>query len=125
METTELHRAGNLRVWSSKLWRSNSMEVFSNSFKEEDDHEALKWAALEKLPTFARIRTGILAEEGKKLREVDIKKLGLLERRNLVERLVKAAGEDHEKFLLRLRERIDKAPKLRQDNITFSIGWKA
>ncbi|OMO80595.1 ABC-2 type transporter [Corchorus olitorius] len=108
METTgELYRTSSLSVRSSKLWRSNSMEVFSKSFEEEDDEEALKWAALEKLPTFARIRTGILAEEGKKLREVDIKKLGLLERRNLVERLVKAAGEDHEKFLLRLRERID------------------
>ncbi|WRX34811.1 ABC transporter-like [Theobroma cacao] len=107
MESGEPYRASSLRIGSSKLWRSNSMEVFSKSFQEEDDEEALKWAAIEKLPTFSRIRTGILAEEGRQLREVDIKNLGLLERRNLVERLVKVAGEDHEKFLLRLRERID------------------
>ncbi|XP_021275679.1 pleiotropic drug resistance protein 1-like isoform X2 [Herrania umbratica] len=107
MESGEPYRASSLRIGSYKLWRSNSVEVFSKSFQEEDDEEALKWAAIEKLPTFARIRTGILAEEGGQLREVDIKNLGLLERRNLVERLVKVAGEDHEKFLLRLRERID------------------
>ncbi|OMO80597.1 ABC-2 type transporter [Corchorus olitorius] len=124
MEGSEHYQASSLRIGSSKLWRNNSIEDFSDSFREEDDEESLKWAAIEKLPTFARIRTGILAEEGGQLREVDIKKLGLLERRNLVERLVKVADEDHEKFLLRLRERIDQAlPTLFNFSVTMFEGF--
>ncbi|XVF47913.1 hypothetical protein PTKIN_Ptkin03bG0148200 [Pterospermum kingtungense] len=100
--------AGSIRVgsWTNR----SSFEVFSNSSREDqDDEEALKWAAIEKLPTFSRIRTAILAEEGNGLREIDVKKLGSLERRNLLERLIKVGEEDHENFLLKLRDRIDRA----------------
>ncbi|KAK6119519.1 hypothetical protein DH2020_046741 [Rehmannia glutinosa] len=84
------------------------MEAFSRSSVEADDEEALKWAALEKLPTNLRIRRGILTEEEGKPREVDIKNLGLVERKNLVERLLKIAEEGNEKFLLKLKERIQR-----------------
>ena len=108
MESSDAYRAGSIRIGSSTLWRnSSSFEVFSKSSREEDDEEALTWAAIEKLPTFARVRTGILAE-GSRLREIDIKKLGLLEKRNLLERLVKVAEEDNENFLFKLRDRIDR-----------------
>ncbi|XWS16999.1 hypothetical protein CRYUN_Cryun33cG0029900 [Craigia yunnanensis] len=109
MESSDSYKAGSIRIGSSTLWRnSSSFEVFSKSSREEDDEEALTWAAIEKLPTFARVRTGILAEEGSRLREIDIKKLGLLEKRNLLERLVKVAEEDNENFLFKLRDRIDR-----------------
>ncbi|KAF7138156.1 hypothetical protein RHSIM_Rhsim07G0150400 [Rhododendron simsii] len=79
---------------SSNIWKSSGREVFSLSSSEEHDEEALKWASLEKLPTFARIRTGILSEEEEgKIREIDVKKLGAIEKRNLVERLMKIAEE--------------------------------
>ncbi|KAH0658432.1 hypothetical protein KY289_027180 [Solanum tuberosum] len=68
------------------------------SSRAEDDEEALKWAA---------IRRGILSEQGQS-REVDITDLGLVEKRNLLERLVKIAEEDNEKFLLKLKQRIDR-----------------
>ncbi|XP_021277324.1 pleiotropic drug resistance protein 1-like isoform X13 [Herrania umbratica] len=84
------------------------MEAFSKSSREEDDEEALKWAAIEKLPTYLRVRRGILTEEEGQSREVDIKDLGFIERRNLLERLVKIAEEDNEKFLLKLKERIER-----------------
>ncbi|KAK6162154.1 hypothetical protein DH2020_001995 [Rehmannia glutinosa] len=84
------------------------MEAFSRSSVEADDEEALKWAALEKLPTNLRIRRGILTEEEGKPREVDIKNLGLVERKNLVERLLKIAEKGNEKFLLKLKERIQR-----------------
>lgn len=84
------------------------MEVFSKSSREDNDEEALKWASLEKLPTFLRIRRGILAEAEGQAREIDIKNLGLLERKNLMERLVKIAEEDNENFLLKLKERIER-----------------
>ena len=84
------------------------MEVFSKSSAEVDDEEALKWAALEKLPTNLRVRRGILTEEEGKSREVDVKNLGLVERKNLVERLLQIAEEGNEKFLLKLKERIQR-----------------
>lgn len=37
---------------SKSIWRNTGMDVFSRSFMEEGDGEALKWAALEKLPRF-------------------------------------------------------------------------
>ncbi|KAF5951131.1 hypothetical protein HYC85_009075 [Camellia sinensis] len=101
-------RASSPRLSSSNLWRNDGREVFSHSSRDEDDEEALKWAALEKLPTFVRIQRGILTEEGGKPREIDIKKLGVIERKNLLERLVKIAEDDNEKFLLKLKKRIDR-----------------
>ncbi|KAA8525358.1 hypothetical protein F0562_007224 [Nyssa sinensis] len=108
MESGDLYRVNSARLSSSNIWRNSAMEVFSRSSREEDDEEALKWAALEKLPTYLRIRRGILTEEEGKTREIDIKNLGLLERKNLLERLMKVAEEDNEKFLLKLKERIDR-----------------
>ena len=85
------------------------MEVFSKSCRvEDDDEEALKWAALERLPTGLRMKRGLLTDAEGQAREVDVRKLGLLERRSLIERLVKNAETDNEKFLLKLKERIDR-----------------
>ncbi|PON66387.1 ABC type transporter protein [Parasponia andersonii] len=113
MEIGDIYRAGNslrnsIRSNSSSLWRNNNMDVFSKSSRDEDDEEALKWAALEKLPTYSRLRKGILTTSKGEASEVDIHNLGLKERRDLLERLVKVAEEDNERFLLKLRNRIDR-----------------
>ncbi|KAK4428052.1 Pleiotropic drug resistance protein 1 [Sesamum alatum] len=89
-------------------WRNHGAETFSNSTREEDDEEALKWAALEKLPTFDRLRKGLLLGSGGAADEVDVDGLGFQERRDLLERLVRVAEEDNEKFLLKLKKRIDR-----------------
>ncbi|XP_006644354.1 ABC transporter G family member 37 [Oryza brachyantha] len=107
----EVHRMASLRRESS-LWRRGD-DVFSRSSSrfqdEEDDEEALRWAALERLPTYDRVRRGILAvEEGGEKVEVDVGRLGARESRALIERLVRAADDDHERFLLKLRERMDR-----------------
>ncbi|KAH0642519.1 hypothetical protein KY290_034101 [Solanum tuberosum] len=81
------------------------MEVFFK--KDYDDEEAMRWAALEKLPTYRRIRRGILLEEGGQSRKVDITKLDLIERRNLLDRLVKISDEYNETLLMKLKQRID------------------
>ena len=61
MEGGDIYKASSsLRVNSSSLRRNNSVEALNRSLREEDDEEALKWAALEKLPTFDRLRKGIL-----------------------------------------------------------------
>ncbi|XP_056166742.1 pleiotropic drug resistance protein 1-like [Syzygium oleosum] len=108
MDTGDVFRISSARLSSSNIWRNSGKEIFSRSSRDEDDEEALKWAALEKLPTYLRIRRGILAEEEGQIREVDIENLGSIERRNLLERLLNTAEEDNEKFLLKLKKRIER-----------------
>nr|AGT28053.1 pleiotropic drug resistance transporter 1 [Panax ginseng] len=100
---------GSLRAGSTSIWRDQGMDVFSKSSRDEDDEEALKWASLEKLPTFDRLRKGLLlGSQGAGFNEVDVDNLGVQQRKNLLERLVRVAEEDNEKFLLKLRDRIDR-----------------
>lgn len=87
---------------------SNGIEVFSSSSRDEDDEEALKWAALEKLPTFDRLRKGILVGSRGASSEVDVHDLGFQERKKLIDRLVNVGEDDNEKFLLKLKNRIDR-----------------
>ncbi|XP_024979260.1 pleiotropic drug resistance protein 1-like isoform X2 [Cynara cardunculus var. scolymus] len=101
-------RTGSLRASSTSAWRNSTMDVFSKSSREENDEEALKWAALEKLPTFDRLKKGLLFGSTGPSNEIDIDNLGMPERKRLLDRLVNAADEDNEKFLLRLRNRIDR-----------------
>lgn len=100
MELSELYRAVSQR--------STRENVFSRSSREEDDEEALMWAALEKLPTYNRVRKGIILSELGEHQEVDIGNLGFQEKKRLVNRLVGVAEEDNEKFLLKLKNRMDR-----------------
>ncbi|KAK7336921.1 hypothetical protein VNO77_17474 [Canavalia gladiata] len=99
---------GSFRIGSSSIWRSSDAEIFSNSFHQEDDEEALKWASIQKLPTVARLRKALLTSPDGQANEIDVHKLGLQERRALIERLVGIAEEGNGKFLLKLRDRIDR-----------------
>ncbi|KAL9323147.1 hypothetical protein ACSQ67_011200 [Phaseolus vulgaris] len=109
MEGSDIYRASNsMRARSSTVWRNNSVEVFSRSSREEDDEEALKWAALEKLPTYNRLRKGLLTASHGAANEIDVADLGYQDRHKLLERLVKVAEEDNESFLLKLKDRIDR-----------------
>lgn len=109
MDGADLYRASSNIRRSSSIWRNNSADVFSRSSREEDDEEALKWAVLEKLPTYDRLRKGILISGSKgEANEVEIDSLGFQERKSLLERLVRVTEEDNEKFLLKLKDRIDR-----------------
>ncbi|KAL1298136.1 hypothetical protein HN51_042543 [Arachis hypogaea] len=108
MEGTDIYRASNSLRRSSSVWRNSGVEVFSRSSREENDEEALKWAALEKLPTYNRLRKGLLTASQGPASEVDVTDLGYQERQKLLERLVKVAEEDNEKFLRKLKQRIDR-----------------
>ncbi|XP_058226805.1 pleiotropic drug resistance protein 1-like [Rhododendron vialii] len=110
MDGGELYRASSsLRRNSSAIWRTRSANIFSRSSRGEDDEEDLKWASLEKLPTFDRLRKGLLKESlGATNELVDVENLGFQERKNLIERLVRIADEDNEKLLLKLKGRIDR-----------------
>ncbi|KAK8988613.1 hypothetical protein V6N11_029996 [Hibiscus sabdariffa] len=101
-------RAGSLRASGSSIWRNSAVDVFSRSSRDEDDEEALKWAAIEKLPTVARLRKGILTGSQGGAEEIDVYNLGWQERRTILERLVRVAEEDNERFLLKLKNRLNR-----------------
>ncbi|KAA8541751.1 hypothetical protein F0562_022903 [Nyssa sinensis] len=93
-----------------------SMDVFGSLHsQEDDDEEALRWAAIEKLPTLNRLRTSILTyslesenEESKTLvhKKVDVRKLDPTERQQFIDRNFKVVEEDSEEFLRKFRDRI-------------------
>ncbi|KAK8584759.1 hypothetical protein V6N13_138708 [Hibiscus sabdariffa] len=112
---------GSLRVGSSSIWRNSAVDVFSRSSREEDDEEALKWAAIEKLPTVARLRKGILIGSQGGAEEIDVSNLGWQERRTILERLVKVAEEDNESFLLKLKNRLN---RVRIDLPTIEVRFQ-
>ncbi|OVA08561.1 ABC transporter-like [Macleaya cordata] len=88
----------------------------SRSF--DADEEALRWAALEKLPTYDRLRTSIIKSYVEnetqagvfKLehKEVDVRSLDMNQRHEFIESIFKVAEEDNDKFLRKFRDRIDK-----------------
>lgn len=124
---------------SQRSWRSRSSasfrevwtappDVFSRSSRQ-DDEEELKWAAIERLPTYDRLRKGMLRQvldNGRVVHEeVDVTKLGIQDKKLLMESILKVVEEDNEKFLLRLRDRTDRVgieiPKIevRYENLSI------
>ncbi|KAL7184870.1 hypothetical protein ACSBR2_026922 [Camellia fascicularis] len=107
--------SGSRRSWASaslrEAWSAGGTDVFHRS-KREDDEEELKWAAIERLPTFDRVRKGILKQvldNGRVVHEeVDVAHLGIQDKKHLMESILKAAETDNERFLQRLRARTDR-----------------
>lgn len=99
--------------WAGRLGlleRSESIfSLASSTKKRQDEEDALKWAAIEKLPTYDRLRTSIFTSAGDdKEEEIDVRNIQPHTRQQLLDRLVKVAEQDNERFLLRLRQRIDR-----------------
>ncbi|KAM3282853.1 hypothetical protein P3S67_026498 [Capsicum chacoense] len=115
-------RRPSFRSVSSRSWVSASVreimfpapggDVFQKSTKENEDEQELKWAAIERLPTYDRLRKGILKQTldvGKtNYHEVDVVHLGLQDRKQILENILKVVEEDDEKLFRRLRDRIDR-----------------
>lgn len=75
----------------------------------EEEEEELRWAALERLPTYDRISKGFLKQEGSvKAAAIDFKRLKADERDYLMDRVLHDAEKDHESLLRLLRSRIDR-----------------
>ncbi|KAL1298231.1 hypothetical protein HN51_042620 [Arachis hypogaea] len=107
-------------------WRD---EVFASgrysrrTMSVNQDEEALIWAAIERLPTYDRLRTSIFqtaldttaddaaaaaAAARLERREVDVRKLDMNERQQIVDKIFKVAEEDNEKYLIKFRNRLEK-----------------
>ncbi|KAK0591440.1 hypothetical protein LWI29_001879 [Acer saccharum] len=95
----------------------NAATVSDESSTEENDHHVeLQWAAIERLPTFRRLRTSLVdsmllndgkGEEGGKTL-IDVTELGPLERRVFIDKLVTKIEDDNRLLLQKLKERIEK-----------------
>ncbi|CAH8387142.1 unnamed protein product [Eruca vesicaria subsp. sativa] len=89
-------------------FRSNSSR---NEHEDEAEH-ALQWAEIQRLPSFKRLRSSLVDEEGndveKGKRVVDVTKLGATERHVMIEKLIKHIENDNLKLLEKIRRRIDR-----------------
>lgn len=75
----------------------------------EDDEVELQWAAIERLPTFKRLRTSLFnLVKGQSMSMIDVTKLGAPERQDFINKLLTKVEDDHRYLLQKLRERIDK-----------------
>jgi hypothetical protein len=102
--------SGGLEMSSSA--RENVFSRSSTQRNAEDDEESLKWAALQKLPTYSRMRTAIMKNigaDGKiSQEEIDVRHLSYEDRQQIISKLLRVTEEDNERFLLKFRERIDR-----------------
>ncbi|CAL5352643.1 unnamed protein product [Camellia sinensis] len=117
----ELVRAASSRAsrsWKSgsirEVWQGSSDVFEGNSTRrqEVDDEEELKWAAIERLPTYDRVRRGMLQQvtsNGRVIRnEVDMTNLDTQDKKQLMESILRVVEDDNERFLNRLRDRTDR-----------------
>lgn len=97
----------------------SSIGAGSDSIKDEDEEAQLQWAAIERLPTFRRLRTSLFdlgdSENGKSSgkesagkKVVDVTKLGADERHLFIEKIIKHIEHDNLRLLQKMRERIDR-----------------
>lgn len=110
-----MRQTSSRRSWRSASVREmfNAPDVFQRSVRQvADDEEELRWAAIERLPTYDRLRKGILTQvrsNGRVVQdEVDVTNLGTQDKKVLMESILKVVEEDNEKFLRRLRDRTDR-----------------
>ncbi|CAI9091305.1 OLC1v1026290C1 [Oldenlandia corymbosa var. corymbosa] len=121
--TDDLRRTMSRRGSSSaskKGWASASIrevlgapggDAFQKSGRQ-DDEEELKWAAIERLPTYDRLRKSMLTQvldNGRVIHEeVDVAHLCIDDKKNLMDSILKVVEDDNERFLRRLRDRTDR-----------------
>ncbi|CAL8161741.1 unnamed protein product [Prunus armeniaca] len=106
---------------SRRSWRStsvremwNTQDVFQQSSRQQtvNEEEELKWAAIERLPTYDRMKRGMLRQYMSNGRvvaeEVDVAHLGDHDKKQLMESILRVVEDDNERFLKRLRARNDR-----------------
>ncbi|XP_015874836.3 pleiotropic drug resistance protein 3 isoform X1 [Ziziphus jujuba] len=93
----------------------SSASALSSAKDDADVEYALQCAAIERLPTFERIKSSLFDKDDKKggddekvKRVVDVTKLGDEERRLFIEKLIKHIENDNLQLLRKIRNRIDK-----------------
>ncbi|KAL6998106.1 Pleiotropic drug resistance protein 2 [Sarracenia purpurea var. burkii] len=118
MSSRRSFASGSRKSWASSSFREvwqGPPDVFNRIGSRStrlDDEEELRWAAIERLPTYDRLRKGMLnkvLDNGRVVRdEVDVTNLGMQDKKLLMESILKVVEEDNERFLQRLRDRTDR-----------------
>ena len=101
---------------SSFQHHASTPDAGGDSIIEEDEELELQWAAIERLPTFKRLRTSVFdidhengsGKEFEGKRVTDVTKLGAVERHLFIEKLIKHIENDNLRLLQKLRDRIDR-----------------
>ncbi|PHT41424.1 hypothetical protein CQW23_20278 [Capsicum baccatum] len=97
----------------SSSFRSNSALSASEKDEVVDEESMLAWAAIERLSTFDRLRSSVFEEINdnetnvKKKRVTNVTKLGAVERRVFIEKMIKHIEHDNFQLLHKIRKRID------------------
>ncbi|PSR91810.1 ABC transporter G family member 32 like [Actinidia chinensis var. chinensis] len=88
------------------MWNS-SVNMFGTTSenKEDDDEEALRWAALQRSPTYVQARTSFFRNIAGEVSLVDIGELDDQEKNLVLDKLVNAVNEDTKMFFNRIRQR--------------------
>lgn len=73
-----------------------------------DDEEALRWAALEKLPTYDRIRTSVFQKHSGSVRQVDVKDLSMADFQHLLQKVHRNQDAEDEQLIVKMRKRLDR-----------------
>ncbi|KAJ0709579.1 putative ABC-type sulfate transporter [Helianthus annuus] len=95
---------------------AGSLRSRRSSRHSVEDEEALRWAALEKLSTYNRLRTTIfkpyvLADQQEMPTDkmlLDVRELDPNARQQFIDSIFKVAEDDNERFLRKFRDRVDK-----------------
>ncbi|XP_010313833.1 pleiotropic drug resistance protein 3 isoform X3 [Solanum lycopersicum] len=115
MDLSEIGRSfrSSFRRQTSIL-RSNSALSASEKDDVVDEENMLAWAAIERLPTYDRLRSSVFEEVNgneanvKTKRVTDVTKLGAVERHVFIEKMIKHIEHDNLQLLHKIRKRIDK-----------------
>lgn len=114
IELEEMGRSFRSSVQSrNSSFRGNS--ALSSAKDDPDAQYAVQWAAIERLPTFERLKSSLfdkdddgneLDGEGKQV--VDVTKLGAMEKHLFIDKLIKHIENDNLRLLRKIRNRIDR-----------------
>ncbi|KAK9035696.1 hypothetical protein V6N11_077729 [Hibiscus sabdariffa] len=121
-ETARNHRS-SFRQFSSSF-RTATSDLAVPSFRENNDDEVeLQWAAIQRLPTYRRLRTSLFDHKllmndtrkeeddiktDRKREVIDVTELGPMERHVFMEKLITKIEDDNLRLLKKLKERIDR-----------------
>jgi len=98
---------GGSRDWSDTGSGRIPFKNLSSRRRESDDQMELEWAALEKLPTYHRLRTAILdSNDGVAHGAIDVRHLAKGQRTSIVNKALATSEQDNERFLSKVKERL-------------------
>lgn len=99
---------------AAKMVKKVSFKRSSSSFDRgsvasEEDEKELEWAAIERLPTMRRLRMSVIEDdEDGHSKVVDVTKLGPVEKRVFIHKLINHVHTDNARLLLKMKQRMDK-----------------